>query len=162
MLIVIDMQRKFPAAEHVLGEVIKHIQRARRRSEWILVLEYEGIGHTMRRITDELKGYDKVIRKLKWRDDGSPFVLDALMLGWRSDWGLSHLTRRIPRTFKVCGVNTGACVYATVLGLNQMDAKITVLSKACAHYCNIEKRLKPSVHRESLRHMKRLKHVKVV
>ena len=132
MLIVIDMQPGFGATESVLDAVVHEVKKARRRNEWVLVVEYEARGRTPYRITRELKGYKKYDKVIKERNDGGTAIFNRLT---RRRWSFSYPV--VPRAshFKVCGINTDACVFETVRSLSYLKGKVTVLSHACAHYC---------------------------
>jgi nicotinamidase-related amidase len=166
MLIVVDMQKAFPASYAVGYKVIREVKRARSKNEWIMLLEYEHNGRTLTKISKEVKGYPKVIRKTKLEDDGSPAVLHALMRSRRNNNLKGPHVNRIPSVFRVCGVNTYACIIKTVEGLNRFDGKVKVISDACANYCKICKYGKEHLchnhHKQGLREMKRLKNVKII
>lgn len=162
MLIVIDMQPVFPASEFVMDSVVREVKRAVKRNEWVMLVEYEGHGKTAYRITKHLKGHHKTVKVVKQDDDGSPEIFKRIVrqynrLSWKSIGRVS--------SFKVCGVNTWACVARTVRGLNRIDGKFKILSYACANYCdkcNESNCYKHQGHRYGLKEMAKLKNVEVV
>lgn len=161
MLIVIDMQPSFPAMEFAIDSVVKEVKKAVRRNEWVMLVEYEEEGRTAYRITKHLKGHHKTVKVVKQFDDGSPEIFKRIArqydrLNWKS-------IGRV-KSFKVCGVNTGVCVFETVQGLNKIDARIKVLSHACASYCCSCEKSNCSKHRQhhySLSQMSTWKNVEV-
>jgi hypothetical protein len=122
MLVVVDMQITFRASEEVMQGVIREIRKSRTKKEWIVILEYDQCGRTATRILKELWHYSRVIRMVKYIDDGSIAVFHAM-----------RRKNIRPKHIKVCGVNTSACISKTVEGLNLLSIPITVLSNACAN-----------------------------
>ncbi len=133
MLIVIDCQPVYKAVEKIIDNVIEEVKRARKRGEWIMLLEYEGSGRTAYRITKHLKSYHKVVRVVKRHDDGSSVVFERLYgYHWRKANGLHvHHLENISH-LRVVGVNTSSCVAKTVKGLTKF-VKVTVLNRCCAN-----------------------------
>lgn len=167
MLVVVDMQKEYPASELVVNQVVKEVRKARRKGEWIMLVEYDESGRTMYRITRELKGYNKVKKVTKVVDNGAYAILWGLTIPYKatlSSWkSLNKPTppRRISH-IKVCGVNTNACVISTVEGLRYLDCKITVLSKACANiFDGKSKEYNQVAHEHALKTMKKWKNVNV-
>ena|ERR1043165_2287429 len=160
MLLVIDMQKDYPATELVVNEVIKEVRKARSKNEWIFFLQYDGCGPTMYRLTRELKGYTKTRKLTKIIDGGAYAVM----------WGLTYSDNNLNGTkaptkishIKVCGVNTNACVIGTVYGLRHLNCKITVLSNACANiFDGKSDDYNQKQHTEALIRMKRWRNVNV-
>jgi nicotinamidase-related amidase len=133
MLVIIDCQAKYPAANQVVNAVANEVKRARKRNEWVMLVEYKGDGRTLTRITLHLRGYRKVVKVTKEHDDGSPVIFDRIF-GHRwsveNNLDVAHISNI--RHLRVCGVNSSACVMKTVHGLRRF-VKTTVLSKACAN-----------------------------
>lgn len=126
ILVVIDMQPKFPASldDATIAGVIKEIGKARRSGNPIIVLEYadRGYGLVQERthplIQLALAGYDKVSTATKNADDGSWEVLSVQEeKGWET------------RNYRLCGVNTRYCVRETALGLGA-DFEVVVVESA--------------------------------
>jgi len=113
-LVVIDMQPIFLAADD--DKLIKNIQRqillAKRRHAWIFFIEWGPDYHwedgcpTFCDLTDLTEDYDKVRVLEKYNNDGSPELVEQL-----------NILQLKPRTLRLCGVCTDACVYATMSGL---------------------------------------------
>lgn len=136
ILVVIDMQTKFPASRHkrALLNCAREITRAKRAHQRILFVEYADQGPTRQDLTDLVicpcdsiscrQGYDRFGIVKKYGDDGSNAILEYLK-EFKRDTGKLSLT--------VCGVNTDCCIKWTVLGLAQKrkDAKIRVVKDAC-------------------------------
>jgi hypothetical protein len=158
MLVVIDCQKKFPASELIVEEVIKEILRAKKRNEWIMLVTVGG--RTLYRITRELKGYWKVVKVDKDYDDGSSKIFDRIH-GYHWKTLKVHHIEKV-RHLRVCGINTSACIMKTVSGLAKF-IKVTILSKACANGELEDATYSPIVHhRAALRRMKRWHNVCIV
>ena len=122
-LVIVDMQPYFEAVtDKTVNQVIKLIKTMKEENSFIVVLEYYNCGNTHQRINEELHGYDNSRYMTKSFDDGSNEVLKSL-------------GRKIKAKKKitVCGVNTQACVYRTVMGLREElpNSEITVMKSAC-------------------------------
>ena len=128
VLVIIDMQDRYEASRGrvVQRAVAREILAARQKNWWIMVLEFGGtIPHspTHPTLTELLKGYTLCLSPLiKYECDGSKLVK-------------STCCKRLvnPKRFRVCGVNIGGCVHATVDGLVTEfgQAVIEVVKKAC-------------------------------
>lgn len=123
-LVVVDMQPAFHAASksNVLVNVAREIILAKRSKSAIVFLEYEGSGATTPALMALTEGYALRANATKYQDDGSGQVVKVLN------------RREFPsRRLKVCGVNSNACVYATVNGLlDKLEkSKIEVVKDAC-------------------------------
>jgi nicotinamidase-related amidase len=124
-LVVIDMQPYFSASqnESTIGAVERQILRAIACRRPILIVEYEDCGETDRRLMRHLEGKYELYQVVPKRStDGSQEVARACR--WMG----------FPRQhFQVCGVNTDACVRATVSGLAYRlpGALVEVIKEAC-------------------------------
>lgn len=123
-LVVVDMQAAFQAATkaNVIVNVTREIIFAKMRKSAIVFLEYEGSGRTFPALTELTNRYPLRDVCEKWCDDGSSQVLKSLGL------------RDFPRgRIKVCGVNSNACVLATVNGLAKKlpNSRIEIVRDAC-------------------------------
>lgn len=159
MLLVIDMQPRFHATEAIINEVIVEVKRAVARNEWIIFLTV-GQGRTAYRITQHVRGYRHKRALTKYNNDGAGELFGALIR--RSRHLNANNIGRI-QSIKVCGVNTGACVYSTVKSLSYLDVEIKVLSHAVAQCRDgYSFAYNKSVHFNSLRAMRRLSNVTVI
>ncbi|HEX5704861.1 MAG TPA: isochorismatase family protein [Pyrinomonadaceae bacterium] len=160
MLVIIDCQKQFPAVERVIAPVSREIGRAKKRSEWIMVVTYGG--RTVTRIASQLRGYQKVVKVNKDYDDGSAVIFERLFAyHWRkkSALGVKHVGR--VRHLRVAGVNTSACVMKTVDGLRRF-VRVTVISDACANSANMKSPLSPEIHHKgALRRMAKWNNVTI-
>jgi nicotinamidase-related amidase len=107
-LVIIDMQPRFEASaeKKTNKEIIKQIQEAKKKKAPIIVLEYWGEPKTRLNIRRALGNYEKVHRVIKENDSGASVLKPVLRALDKDD------KKKI--ILKVCGVNTGACVYRTV------------------------------------------------
>jgi nicotinamidase-related amidase len=149
VLLIIDMQTKFDAAhsDYTQSYCVKEIKKAIKLNAVVIFVEYNNSGDTVKLLTDVVKKakYDKAFTIVKYDDDGSQ-VIDKFLK-----------KKRFPRThYRVCGVNTDACVIETVYGLSDMYSKkplIEVVKKACnSQYC----------HQEGIDEMMDIKNVRIV
>ena len=123
-LIVVDMQPDFEAAfnPNVVIAVTEQILLAKRNKWAIILLEYAGCYNSHQGYNDLLKGYPKKARISKEDDDGSLEVSQAIR------------RRKFPfKNLRLCGVNTDACVWETVVGLlNRYEqSRVEVVKSAC-------------------------------
>ena len=122
-LVVVDMQPKFVASqnERTIKMVQKEIKMAMDNKCPIVFLEYEEYGPTDKRLKEVIKGYKKCKFVKKRMDDGSDYVIR-----------ICNLHKYPLNNFRVCGVNTGACVKSTVSGLATLPyTHIKVPKGAC-------------------------------
>ncbi len=136
VLVLIDMQPHFEASQNPLTiEACKdEITNAISKGWYIFLLEWIYEGPTDSRLTRLTDGYELTSSITKDRDDGS----DSIM---------SHVYRLgiVNSKFRVCGVNTDACVLATVHGLahHPRGRPVEVVSAACwsdySHTSGIER-----------------------
>lgn len=120
-LVVVDMQPKFEAARirRCVDNVLAEIAKAKADGAAIIVLEYRGFGPTNSRITKAVRSYDRGYFVTKSWDDGSDEVISTCSI------------YQLARDFRVVGVNYGACVKSTALGLRGHKHHVVVIKKAC-------------------------------
>lgn len=159
MLVVIDCQKRYPAVELVIDAVIKEIQKAKGRSEWVMLLTYGG--RTVSRIAKHLRGYHKTVKVQKDHDDGSPAIFERLYgYHWRNSKRLGDKHIGDIRRFRVVGVNTSACVMKTVDGLRRI-ALVTVVRGACANAVHLPGITPGMHHNAALRRMGKWQNVRI-
>lgn len=122
-LVIVDMQGSFKASKGVIKEVEDEVRLAKQNDASIVVLQYQNRGKTHDSIMHLIKS-SGVRHSVLWksRDDGSEEVARA------------SLNKGYPRrAFRVCGVNTHACVRRTVVGLTKRfpTSDIFVATAAC-------------------------------
>ncbi len=149
-LAIVDMQWYFGASHKasVIAACKREIRRAMKARAAILFIEYANCRSTissLKKIVRDAR-YNRAATIIKNDDDGSPEVITAI----------EH--HKFPRTLRVCGVNTDACVQATVEGLanDLRRAKIKIIADAC----NTESGM--DGHEEALSSMVKFQNVKVV
>lgn len=123
-LVIVDMQTSFAASARVLYEVMREIEIALQNDWAIVILEYYNQGPTYDCIIARAKQSRRFSVETKFTDGGGREVFAACRR-------LNLPTRR----FRVCGVNTHACVNQTVRNLSRIfkHSVILVVQKACAH-----------------------------
>ena len=129
-LVVVDMQPRFEAAKirRCIDNVLAEIAVAKSEGAAIVVLEYRGFGPSNRRITQAVRSYERGYFQEKCWDDGSREVFQMCE------------TYHLPRNFRVVGVNYGACVKSTAIGLRERKHTVVVVKKACRqprHWDNV-------------------------
>lgn len=143
-LVIIDMQWNFPSSRdaRLQTNIIRQIRLAKKKNYPIICLEYIGDGRTIPKIRKELEDYkNKFFFRKNW-DDGSDKILS--------------IKNKLPSKFRVCGVNTDACVFETVVNLSdELCCKIEVLSKSCNS-------LTKNRHYEGLEMLKNIKNVVLI
>ena len=119
-LVIVDMQPKFQSSqkEELIENVKKQITVANLNNWPIILLEFGGFGPTDQRILDALSTIE-YYKKTKDNDDGSEEVNETI-----EEFGL-------PRTVRLCGVNTNCCVYETYRGLADQGYPLEVVKNAC-------------------------------
>lgn len=149
VLVVIDIQPEFRCSfsNKTIKNIQREIKKAIRNKDHIFFVEYEGCGKTDKRLRDAASGYKKVSTITKFENDGSRQILKYLKIKKLSD-----------KSLKICGVNTDACVEATVEGINGklLDSKKRMAMKIVADACSSELE---SGHKKALIRMRKLKHV---
>lgn len=159
MLLVIDMQPRFAAVESIIDNVAKEIERAKQRDEWIVFLKV-GKGRVAYRLTSLTRRYYKRLMLTKYWDDGAPELFFALT---RRSHRLNAKTIGRVQTIRVCGVNTGACVYSTVRSLALLNVRVEVLAHATAQNRDgYTYAYNKEVFHTAMRAMRRLSNVKVI
>jgi Isochorismatase family. len=126
-LLIIDMQAYFKAArsKRVQEEVSKEMRQAIQDNMPIIFLEYIGCGSSVKKLTKNIEFPNQYYRSYvigKNDDDGAREVMVLLK------------SFRLPKNhIKVCGVNTSACVFETVVSLRHKlkSSKIELLVNAC-------------------------------
>lgn len=135
-LVVIDMQKTFlekmnlPDSLEVERRCLQLINNAGKAKSPILFMEYNRCGQTINSLLNKAESItDKVYRKLKWNDNGGAEILRALS------------KYKLPQHIKVCGINTDACVKASVEGylseskysenIKFKNPSVHVITKAC-------------------------------
>lgn len=120
-LVVVDMQERFTASTdtRTRKNVLREITQAVQDDAHIIFLEFNGCGPTLPELVEKL--HTKCVFKTKLTDDGSAEVESEVILN------------KLPKHFKVVGVNTDCCVHATVRGLTARFAmaNIDVIADAC-------------------------------
>ncbi len=149
-LAIVDMQWYFGASHKasVIAACKREIRQAMKARAAILFIEYANCRSTistLKKIVRDAR-YNRAATIIKNDDDGSPEVITAI----------EH--NKFPRTLRVCGVNTDACVQATVEGLasDLRRAKIKIIADAC----NTESG--KDGHEEALSSMVKFQNVKIV
>lgn len=122
-LVVVDMCEAFSTAARVLDAVLEQIDLAIAHGWAIVFVESRGKGHTYPQLLQRTSGYGRVDSSAcKQGNDGSSEVV------------LSALDRKFSlHRFRVCGVNTWACVYETVYGLLELVdfSSVELVASAC-------------------------------
>ena len=115
-LVIVDMQPSFKASRAVVSAVEDEVRRAVSAKASVVVLQYRNRGRTHRQIMDLLEETG-VRYSVAWkdRDDGSDHV-ERICL----DKGYER------SVFRLCGVNTHACVKLTAVGLTRRYARVRI------------------------------------
>lgn len=130
ILTIIDMQAEYEAARDttIQANIVKEIKIARRQKAGIFVVEYRyTTPHkgSLPKLLRAVKKYPLAYCIYKHFNNGSAEVLDAITrLGWNRD--LPHL--------RFVGVNYGACVRETIIGLLEhgiLPSRISVVQNCC-------------------------------
>lgn len=125
-LVIIDMQVHFigPFAKRAIGAIQREINFAKRANDMIILLEYDGYGPTVKPILRTIGDYEHhVVTKVI--DDGSSYLK-------------KYLPEK-PSYIKIAGVNAGACVRQTVMGLKQCYSNIVLIADGIDYnpgYCD--------------------------
>ena len=126
VLVVIDMQDKFRAShdQQTIWFVKQEILRAKQAGMAIIIVEFDPheMGSTHLEIVELLEGYERCTTVIKTQNDGSEEIVEACLDNgfWMED-------------FRICGVNSDACVLETVTGLLERisSCDISVVQDAC-------------------------------
>lgn len=123
-LVIVDMQSSFAASALVLPAVMDEIKLALQNNWAIVILEYFNQGPTYPCILELAKQSRRHTVQTKFTDGGEREIRIACQ-------SLNFPTER----FRVCGVNTHACVSQTVSGITKTytHSMVLVVQKACAH-----------------------------
>ncbi|MBU6455043.1 MAG: isochorismatase family protein [Cyanobacteria bacterium REEB67] len=132
-LVIVDMQPELPASRPawLRQAVLEQIVRARASNMAIIVLEYLSreplrfYGETYNELIAAARGHSHFTMRAKATPDGSEAVAAACQAMALED-----------QDFVVCGINTHACVEATVTGLLKLfpASRIEVVADACNDY----------------------------
>lgn len=125
VLVIVDMQPRFETSlkKETQREVINQIKEAKKNNIPVVLLEYAYEGDTHYNIRRTLKDYPHYTLQ-KNRDSGASVLIPLL----------ENLRKRGKKfLLKVCGVNTAACVYATVRDLTEFSLikEIQIIWKGC-------------------------------
>jgi nicotinamidase-related amidase len=130
-LVIVDMQTGFVAANSrkTLKNCKREIRKAIKDDANIIFVEYNGCGRTIKELTEitDKIAYKKKFVAIKRKNSGAKIILKTMK------------KNNIPTTkhtnFRVCGVNTDACVLETVedlaRALRQRSYNIEVILSAC-------------------------------
>lgn len=124
-LVIVDMQPDgFPSADDdvTVANVIKEIDRAKKRRAGIIVCDYKTYGPTDKRIIEAIGDYLRYAHCWKNKDDGSKEIYKKALA---EDFDTS--------SWRICGVNIAYCINRTVKGLRTIVpyANIQVKKDAC-------------------------------
>lgn len=124
-LLIVDMQSGFSAAHNkrTIAACQKLILKAKKDKALIIVLEYNGHGHTLPQLVELIEDYPNRHFLVKTQDDGSFDVHNFLTAKGIRIMGIN-----------VCGVNSDACVQFTSETLAEMGYNVFVIKKACNTY----------------------------
>jgi nicotinamidase-related amidase len=124
VLVIIDMQPRFYTSAKLSTQqaIIKQIKEAKKNDTPVVLLEYAYEGDTLSNIRRSLGKHPYYTLK-KHRDSGASVLVPLL----------EKLRKRGKFILKLCGVNTGACVYRTVKDLTEVSLvkEIQIIWKGC-------------------------------
>jgi nicotinamidase-related amidase len=131
ILVVVDMQDEYVKSQMagIFGEKINAaivvgqnvINTAKVRGDYIILLQYKGMGDTIGKLRKLVKGYKDRSTVWKGQCDGSGEIRSIL-----KKLGIE------PTSFTVFGLYTGECVHDTVEGLLWKYSKpVEIIKKAC-------------------------------
>lgn len=145
-LVVVDMQPDFHAAngERVSKNCLREVEEAVNMGAHIIFLEYTYHAPTLPSLMKAVDGYEYHVVKSKGSDDGSAKVQEAV---YEKDFMVGR--------FRVIGVNTDYCVFATTRGLRKRfpNSFVEVVEDACDAY---------ECHDSGLKMIRRIAHVDVI
>lgn len=123
-LVIVDMQPSFASSALVLPDVMDEVKLALQNDWAIVILEFYNQGPTYPCILELVKQSRRHAVETKFKNGGEREIKIACRK-------LDLPTAR----FRVCGVNTHACVNDTVIGIAKTYAQsvIFVVQNACAH-----------------------------
>lgn len=125
VLLIIDMQETFSASQNIetIEACKKEILQAIEQQEYIFFVEWENEGSTDKRLTSLARGYKKSYYIYKRQDSGAKEIMSKV-----------YSIGIINAKFRVCGVNTDACVKRTVADLadyGRHGRLVEVVGRAC-------------------------------
>jgi hypothetical protein len=128
-LIIIDMQEQFDASrdKNTIRTIQKMITDAKRDGAFIIIAHYMRCGQTRPEIRKMIQGYPYADSCYSNQDDKSQAIYTKLLrYGIQTD------------IFKICGVNTEACVMSTIFGLTDLypNTHILVSFNGCNCECS--------------------------
>lgn len=141
-LCIIDLQECFSGAtfSKLISSVTREINLAKKLSCPILVLEYYDFGKTESWVKEAIGTYPAKYRTKKG-DNGSRVIL-------RSVCGVDG--------YRICGINTDACVIKTVCGLIRKGKRVEVVKDGCwSGWDRVEKN-HPANHANGIRQIRNL------
>lgn len=127
-LVIVDMQPKFKASNDIrcIANCVREVRKAIECGATIIVLEYSRRGNERGHKTHEairklVQAYENSFFIIKNEDDGSHAI-------YAQDVKLDPDNLH----FRLCGVNLGACVRSTAIGLREYfpDAHIEIIADA--------------------------------
>jgi len=127
VLVIIDMQKNFKASrcKRTTQNIIRLIKEFKKKKNNILIVEYSGENATRWDIVKAIGSYNHRIFVNKNEDDGAKDIqLELCRNGYCEISDIS---------FILCGVNFGACVLDTAVGLRKRfpNCKVNVVEEAC-------------------------------
>lgn len=163
MLVIIDVQKRYPASKKVLPQVLQEIRKAKRCKEQIVLVMFGYKERSLPEIYKMLKGV-KYLRINKDDTDGGTAIFSSLVkCDKANNLGAVGIRFASIRKLRVCGVNTSACVMCTVETLSKLRIPVQVISKACANgFDKMSEEYNLFHHKTSLRLMKAWKNVEVI
>ncbi len=126
VLVVMDMQPGFKAAEDAITQwfVKQEITRAREEGRPIIIVEFDAheMGETFDSIKALIEGYDRAVIIPKSQDDGSTEIFNACE---KNNFSTA--------SFRMCGVNSDACLLESIQMMAEKlpMCRITVVQDAC-------------------------------
>lgn len=141
-LCIIDLQEGFDGANSVNlhKPVIREIDLAKKRSYPIRIVEYNGFGDTEPWVMAAIGSYSKVKRIVKKIDDGSGAIRKST-LGATS--------------YRICGINTDACIMKTVAGFLKRGIVVEVVKDGCWSGWDSNRANHPANHQRGILAIKR-------
>jgi nicotinamidase-related amidase len=126
-LIIIDIQESFLSKLKDKSKVINNcrieINKAIDNKMPVVLVEYNRHGSTINSLKDLLFNYDQVWTITKNGDSGNRELVNILY------------DALLPKSLRVCGINTEFCVYETIFGFlyltNKDGYKVKVVAPAC-------------------------------
>ncbi len=123
-LVIIDMQKDFPAAFHepTLKAIRREIRRAKRVGAGIILVELWNCGPTIDEVKAYVKSYEKTVTIQKMDTGGGSEIIEAVNEN-------KFLNKN---KFRIVGVYTDVCVSDTVNQITQFeDLTVEVMADGC-------------------------------